>query len=118
MTNPAFLLLLTVSVFLSVRLPQRIGRRQDPDAEVDGKPGVFVVVCVAVERRRVARQNVFQMAVRQVPAFGRRHRHQSVLARVYLGSSDFIMSPSSLAVDLTATATQPQQRYRQRDISH
>lgn len=58
---------------------QRVGRRDDPDAEVDGEPRALVVVGVAVQGGAVAAQNVLQVAVGQVAALGARHHHQAHL---------------------------------------
>ena len=54
---------------VAARVTQRVAGGDDPDAEVDGEPGAFVVVRVAVERRRVATQDVFRFAIRKCLAF-------------------------------------------------
>ena len=47
---------------------ERVGRGDDPQAQVHGEPGILVVVGVAVQRRAVAAQDVFQPPVRKIPA--------------------------------------------------
>lgn len=46
---------------------QGVRRGNDPEAKVDGKPSVLVVVGVAVEGGAVTAQDVFQSPVREVP---------------------------------------------------
>lgn len=52
---------------------ESVSRGNDPQTEVNCKPGVFIVVRVAVESGAVSAQDVFESAVRQVPALGGGH---------------------------------------------
>lgn len=45
--------------------------RYQPKSQIDGEPSLSVVVGVAVQRGRFPAQDVFQFAVRQVPAVRR-----------------------------------------------
>lgn len=55
---------------MSVLLPcvsERVCRGNDPESEVDGKPGILVVIGVTVEGGAVPTEDVLQSPIGKVP---------------------------------------------------
>ena len=59
-------------------MPQGISTGDDPEAQIDGKPGSSIIIGMTIKGGRVATQNVLQLAVRQITALGGRDHHEAL----------------------------------------
>lgn len=64
-------------------MPQRVGGGNDPQSEVYGEPGVFIIVGVAIEGGAIPAQDVLQTSIREVASLRGRHHHQAVRGRIH-----------------------------------
>lgn len=63
-------------------MTESVASGEEPHAGVDGKPTVAVVLCVAVTRRLVPREDVLQVAVGEDPAVGGADDHHMMGGRI------------------------------------